>query len=136
MRHSEKPDMPEKKESPKKVVLRIVVQRHGPKRTTTGEKDETADYFEAFVLRGFDTMDVQDGQGLVRVATSPIERAVKTASIVSGEISEMDNRPKDKLITEKTGLATPFKEAKEGASEAEKVLASDLKKIIEIQKFQ
>lgn len=118
-----KTEVPENSE---KIVLRVLLQRHGPKLSASGEKDMVASYFGDSVIRGFKNMNIEKGKGLVHVSSSPIKRAMDTAAIGLEKISETEHRHKN-VIGKKDGLATPFKEG------TDEKYSQDLKKIVEIQ---
>ena len=81
MKNFERIEQNETREGSEKVLLKVLLQRHGPKLSASGEKDETALYFGASVEQGFDDMDIKDGKGLVHISSSPVKRAVDTANI-------------------------------------------------------
>ncbi len=126
MENSRNAEQNETQEGSEKVLLRVILQRHGPKLSASGEKNEVASYFGASVERGFDGMDVKDGEGLIHITSSPIARALETANIELKKIAKTEHRRKGKVDV-KGGLATPFNE-----SLVEKY-RQDLKKIVGLQ---
>jgi len=94
----------EKKE---KVVLRVIINRHGPKKEAAGENNFVADYFTNSVKKGFHKMGVEKGKGLAHVASSPIDRAMHSADIELNELKATEHRLKSHII-KKDCLKTPF----------------------------
>ena len=81
MKNFERIEQNETQEGSEKVLLKVLLQRHGPKLSASGEKDETVLYFGVSVEQGFDDMDIKDGKGLVHISSSPVKRAVDTSNI-------------------------------------------------------
>lgn len=126
MKNFEGMEKNEDQEGSEKVLLRLLLQRHGPKMSAAGEKDETALYFGASVEKGFKDMDIKDGEGLIHISSSPIKRAMDTANIELGEVSKTGHRYKGR-VGKKEGLATPFREG------GDDKYSQDLRKIVEMQ---
>lgn len=99
----------ENKEQQENVLLRVFLQRHGPKLYASGEKNETAVYFGTSVEKGYEAMNFEKGKGLVHIYSSPILRAQKTAAIGLEKVSNTEHRYKNKVLENKD-LGTPFKE--------------------------
>lgn len=89
------------------IVLKIFLQRHGPKLSASGEKNEVANYFESSVRDGFADMNLGEGKGLAHVTSSPVLRAQKTGEIVEQELSASNRRLGNNVATQKK-LKTPF----------------------------
>lgn len=123
----------ESREGSEKVLLRVLLQRHGPKFSASGEKDKTALYFGASVEQGFENMDIKDGKGLVHISSSPVKRAMDTANIELEKISTSEHRRKDR-IGKQEKLATPFQPSKETDDQGKKKYAHDLELVVEMQK--
>lgn len=121
-------EQPEKKEE--EVVLRVIVARHGPKASASGEKDARAAYFGEAVQKGFSEMDLVEGQGLVHVNTSPADRAVKTGEIHAEELTKTDHRQKTSVALRKS-LGVPYGKESEAKDER---FARDFNTIVTTQK--
>lgn len=115
-----------------KTILTIFLQRHGPKLSAAGEKNELAKYFSASVDRGFDSMNIKQGQGLVHISSSPVKRAVDTAEIEIHRILDTRHRNKE-MIKEQAHLEVPFQPISDAKEER---YAQDLDIIVRIQKEQ
>lgn len=122
----EKINSPESEE----VILKIIIARHGPKLSAAGEKNALAEYFSDSVKDGFKDMNIEDGTGLVHVATSPVKRAIDTAQIHLGELNNTEHRNKNRFINQESleVLFQPIQDAKD------RRYAQDLDTIIMIQK--
>ena len=132
MKNFERIEQNETQEGSEKVLLKVLLQRHGPKLSASGEKDETALYFGASVEQGFDNMDIKDGKGLVHISSSPVKRAVDTANIELEKISASEHRHKSR-IGKQEKLATPFQQSKEADDEGKKKYTHDLELIVGMQ---
>jgi len=108
-----------------KVVLRVIINRHGPKKEATGENDFVADYFMDSVKEGFHKMGIEKGKGLAHVASSPIDRAVGSADIELNELKSTEHRVKSHIL-KKDHLKTPFQ-----AGDAR--FLEDYKTVVEMQ---
>lgn len=117
MIHPEKRAAAESEAGEQDAILKIFLQRHGPKLSASGEKDEKAAYFGASVESGFEKMDIEpDSEGLAHISSSPIERARDTALIEWERLSETERRTKDGVdIKEK--LATLFQSPEKATNE-------------------
>ncbi len=125
-------DNNKKKESleDENVVLKIILQRHGPKLDAAGEKNVKAEYFVDSVKAGFQKAEVSEGEGLVHVSTSPVSRAIDTAEIDQDELGNTQKRTKN-FVTKKTALEVPFQPSGEAPGEN---YVHDLDLIIKLQK--
>ncbi len=111
-------------------ILKVVVSRHGPKASASGEKDKVAPYFEESVSGGFERMEIDDEKtGLVHIATSPLKRAVDTAEIYNEKIKETAHRTPDR-VPSKESLGVPLQGV---GAESDPRLAADLQTIISMQ---
>lgn len=117
---------PEKEE----MILKVIISRHGPKLSASGEKNALAEYFSKSVQAGFDKMNIKEGEGLVHISTSPVKRAVDTANIYSAKIKETNHRIKENITT-KESLEVPFQPIDDAEDER---FADDLDLIVEMQK--
>jgi hypothetical protein len=98
-----------KSEQEKKIFLRMLLQRHGPKASSVGEKNLLADDFVESVTEGFGVMNLQEGIGLVRVTSSPVSRAVETAKVEQALLQDSEHRGKENdFIPTKETLETPY----------------------------
>ena len=120
----------ESKKIPESVLLEVFLQRHGPKLSATAEKNEVADYFGASVEQGFEEMGVKEGKGLVHISSSPVERAMNTATIELEKMVATEHRLK-KMVGKQEKLATPFQPFAEAENER---YAKDLEIIIKMQR--
>jgi len=121
----------EQKENEKSPILEVIITRHGPKLSATGEKNKLATYFEDHVKSGYKNMNLtEDKEGLVHIASSSVKRARDTAEIYSNEISKSKHRTK-KHISSKEALAVPFQPIAEAK---DKRFAEDLNTIVTMQK--
>jgi hypothetical protein len=114
---------------PEDIVLKVFLQRHGPKLSAAGEKNELAPYFRASVEEGFDKMGIENGKGLVHVSGSSVKRAEDTAMIDLEKISATEHRLPNEISQEKI-LTTPFQPIGEAGDEK---YADDLKIFLELQ---
>ncbi len=118
-------------ETEKKPILKVIISRHGPKLSAAGEKNAKAAYFDDQVRLGYEQMDISpEDEGLTRIATSPVKRAVDTADIQLGELQKGRHRTKD-VIPRKESLAVPFQPESEAS---DKRFSDDLKVIVDMQK--
>lgn len=111
------------------IILKIIINRHGPKLKAAGEKDTKADYFADWVKQGFDDMNIKTGKGLVHISSSTVERAKNSAEIMKNEVVLTDHRNKNVHLKEK--LAVPYQPLGEAKDEK---YAVDLETIIKMQK--
>lgn len=132
MENFERIEKNEAQEGSEKILLKVLLQRHGPKFSASGEKDKTALYFGASVEQGFDNMNIKDSKGLVHISSSPVKRAMDTANIELEKISTSEHRHKDR-IGKQEKLATPFQPSKETDDQGKKKYAHDLELIVEMQ---
>lgn len=118
-------------EKGKKPILKVIISRHGPKLTAAGEKNAKAAYFDDEVKAGFRRMGIsEENEGLVRIATSPVKRAVDTADIQLNELKKSKHRTKD-YVPNKNELAVPFQPENEVR---DKRFSDDLDTIVNMQK--
>jgi hypothetical protein len=113
-----------------KTLLKVIIQRHGPKLSASGEKNKLAAYFAESVKQGFQATGISEGKGLIHVNSSPVQRAVDTATIDIGELSHTEHRFKDKSV-KKEALAVPFQPL---ADAEDPRFARDLERIVKMQK--
>jgi hypothetical protein len=117
---------PEKEE----VILRTIIARHGPKLTAEGEKNDLADYFDDHVIAGFENMDINKAKdGLIRVNTSDVKRAVDTANIHNEQLKKTGHRRKEYIKTNEN-LAVPLQPIEDAKEER---FAQDLDTIMKMQ---
>jgi hypothetical protein len=114
----------------KETLLKVIIQRHGPKLSASGEKNQLATYFVDSVKHGFQTAGISDGESLVHVNSSPVQRAVDTALIDIDELSRTQHRLKHD-VTRKEALAVPFQPL---ADALDHRFARDLDTIVKMQK--
>lgn len=117
-------------ESKEEILLQVIIQRHGPKLSASGEKNQLAAYFAESVKQGFKSAEVSHGEGLVHVSSSPVQRAVDTAKIDIAELAHTSHRVKDAVVN-KESLAVPFQPV---ADAADPKFARDLDVIVRMQK--
>ena len=117
---------PEKSED---IILKIIINRHGPKLKAAGEKNTKADYFADWVKQGFDNMNIKAGKGLVHISSSPVERAEHSAKIMKNELDSTEHRGKGVYL--KKELEVPYQPSGEAKN---KKYAEDFETIIEMQK--
>lgn len=103
----------EKKETHETPILTIHLTRHGPKLDAVGEKDALAGSFGASVTEAVEGMHIPGGEGLVHVAHSSADRAVKTAEVARAVFDQAEHRQNAGPRTEEK-LTVPFQK---GASE-------------------
>ncbi len=125
-----KENVAEKKEDAEKVIFETYLQRHGPKLSASGEKNEKAQHFSASVEKGFEEMGIQEGKGLVHISSSPIERAVDTAAIDLERVSATEHRHKN-ISSKQEKLEVPFQPLGEAEKEQD---TKDLEIIVKLQK--
>lgn len=70
------------------VILDLILMRHGPKATASGEKNELADDFNTAVDKASQKIAPQTEGRLTHINTSPIPRAVNTAERVNKKMQE------------------------------------------------
>lgn len=112
------------------TILKVIVQRHGPKLSASGEKNQLATYFDESVRHGFQNAGIPDGEGLVHVSSSPVKRAMDTAIIDIDELSHSEHRFKSGVVRKET-LTVPFQPL---ADAEDPKYAQDLDTIVKIQK--
>jgi hypothetical protein len=112
------------------ILLRIVVQRHGPKLSAAGEKNQLAAYFAESVKSGLQDAEIGEGEGLIHINSSPVTRAMDTARIDREELSHTDHRL-NKEALKKEALAVPFQPL---ADASDPKFARDLDRIVAMQK--
>ncbi|MDO8566200.1 MAG: hypothetical protein Q7S04_03395 [Candidatus Moranbacteria bacterium] len=112
------------------VVLKVIIQRHGPKLSASGEKNQLATYFADSVKQGFQVTGISEGEGLVHVNSSPVTRAADTAKIDIAELSHTQHRFKD-MVVKKEALAVLFQPL---ADAEDPRFARDLERIVKMQK--
>lgn len=112
------------------IILRVIIFRHGPKLSAAGEKNAKAAYFDDSVRRGFGKLSMQEGEGLARVTTSSVKRAVDTANILQEEVGATSHQTKGYIRRDKN-LEVPFQPQ---ADAGERKFAIDLDRIVNMQK--
>jgi hypothetical protein len=130
----EQPDsvLAKEQKEEEKVVLRVIISRHGPKASASGEKNDRAPHFDESVRGGFAAMDIGAGEGLVRINASPVDRAMKTGEIYMSELGKTDHRQSGKgRVSVQDHLATPYQP--EGEVDQE-VYARDYDRIVAMQR--
>jgi hypothetical protein len=111
-------------------ILKVIVSRHGPKASASGEKDKVAPYFEESVSAGFQNMNIDsEKSGLVHVATSEIKRAKDTADIYNEKVKETLHRTPDRVLPSES-LGVPLQVS---GAENDPRFAADLSTIISMQ---
>jgi hypothetical protein len=133
MRHVEGSEPREKHESEGRILLKVFLQRHGPKLSASGEKNEMALYFGSSVEQGFEEMGINEGAGLVHVSSSPIKRALDTANIDFKKLSETGHRISER-IGKQEKLVVPFQPVTGEVDEDKKRYAHDLEVIVGMQR--
>jgi hypothetical protein len=133
MRHVEGSEPGEKHEGEGKILLKVFLQRHGPKLSASGEKNEMALYFGSSVEQGFEELGINEGRGLVHISSSPVKRALDTANIDLKKLSETGHRTSER-VSKQEKLAVPFQPVTGEVNEDKKRYAHDLEVIVGMQR--
>lgn len=122
-----------KKELNENITLKVVVFRHGPKLSASGEKNERAAYFDESVKEGYASADIPEQPINYHINTSPVERAIVTADIIKEEARQSESMPfltKDEVLKRKA-LGVPYGKPGEAENDA---YVRDFATLVRIQK--